>query len=231
MSLPTHVAIIMDGNRRWARQKGLVPTQGHAKVANEVIKQLVEHCLSKNIPFLTLWAFSTENWKRSDQEISMIFELFRQAFKKNAQELHQKGIKLLTVGDLSKFPEDIQQQIAHWKELTAQNTQMTVIFALNYGGRDEIVRAVNALIKDKGENVSKTPVTQEDIAQYLDTSGIPDPDLVIRPGTEVRLSGFLPWQTTYSELYFTPTLMPDFGPDQFQLALDDYAQRKRRFGK
>lgn len=225
--LPRHVAIIMDGNRRWARKKGLLPTQGHRKVAEYTIQQLVDHCLELGIKYLTLWAFSTENWKRSKQEVAAIMELFREAFTKNAEQLAEKGIKLNAIGDLSRFPQDIQNQVGEWLQKTDTHQHLTVTLALNYGGRDELLRAVNKLLAQKPTE----PISADQFSSYLDTSDLPDPDLVIRTGGECRLSGYLPWQTVYSELYFTDTLMPEFGPAEFDKALQDYLSRERRFGR
>lgn len=219
---PQHIAIIMDGNRRWARQHKLEILKGHTYVADRVLQPLVEHCITKGIKFITLWAFSTENWSRDQDEVQGLMELFRSAFHKNATELHKQGVRLHTIGDLSRFPQDLQQSITQWLEKTATNDQITVTFALNYGGRDEILRAVNSL--------THHPVTATDISNALDTHGMPDVDLIIRPGGEQRLSGFMPWQAVYAELYFTDVLMPDFSPAELEKALQEYAHRQRRFG-
>lgn len=226
--LPQHVGIIMDGNRRWARNHKLELFKGHEVVANEVIKKLVTRAAARGVKYLTLWAFSTENWKRDTQELESLMGLFRQAFTKNAAELHAMGVRLGVVGDISKFPQDIQENVAKWVAESAQNTKIMVVFALNYGGRDELIRAVQSYIT---EGSTAENLTEENLADHLDTAGIPDPDLIIRPGGEQRLSGFLPWQSVYSELYFTPTLMPDFGPEAFDEALLEFAGRQRRFGK
>lgn len=222
--IPQHIGIIMDGNRRWAKQHKLQALQGHDFVANKVIKPLVVHSIDKGIKYLTLWAFSTENWRRDPQEVEGLLNLLRQAFEKNAQELHELGVKLKTIGDIEKFPNDIKNNLKKWIEISKNNSKITVIFALNYGGRDELLRAVHTL-----ENQSKQ-ITDENISNALDTAGIPDPDLIIRPGGEQRLSGFLTWQSVYSELYFTDVLMPDFSPAELDKALVEYAQRQRRFG-
>ncbi len=230
--IPTHVAIIMDGNRRWARRQGLDITEGHRHVANEVIKDLAEHAIERNIEFLTLWAFSTENWKRPEDEVTAILELFREAFDKSAKKLHEKGVRLEMIGDLDRFPDDIRENVRHWIQETKDNETLTVTFALNYGGRDEIIRAVKSLATDvvSGE-LSLHDIDEDVFSQHLDTAGTPDPDLIIRPGGEQRLSGFLPWQAEYSEYYFTDTLMPDFSPVKFDEALDEFERRQRRFGE
>lgn len=226
-AVPTHVGIIMDGNRRWAKQNGLQVLQGHAFVANKVIKPLVVHAIEKGISFLTLWAFSTENWQRDPYEVEGLLNILRDGFSKSAQELHELGVRLQTVGDLSAFPQDIQDNIAHWIKISATNEKITVVFALNYGGRNELVRAVNAVTTQNQE------LTEAAISAQLDSGrvGIPDPDLIIRTGGEMRLSGFLTWQSVYAELYFPTTLMPDFTPAEFDKALDEYSHRHRRFGK
>lgn len=224
--VPTHVAIIMDGNRRWARAHKMQAIQGHSYVVDTVIEPLVDRCIELGIPYLTLWAFSTENWERDQKEIEGMMQLFRRAFEKRVEDLHAKGVRLNIVGNMHRFPKDIVENAKKWVKLSHQNKKITVSFALNYGGREEILRAVNALLKE-----GKTEVTAEDIEKHLATDGIPDPDLIIRPGGQLRLSGFLPWQSVYSELYFTDVLMPDFTVDEFNKALLDFSNRQRRFGR
>ena len=218
--IPSHVAIIMDGNRRWAKQKGLSAVMGHRKVAQEMIERLVDFAIGKGISYLTLWAFSTENWNRQADEVSGVMSLFRESLTTQVDRLHKKGVRVGVIGDMSRFPEDIQQQTLDFVAKTARNKKMTVVFALNYGGRDEIQRAVKL-----GGN---------DFEAFLDTKvmvDLPDPDLLIRPGGEQRLSGFMLYQTAYTELYFSDVLMPDFDENEFAKALDEYAKRQRRFGK
>lgn len=222
-----HVAIIMDGNRRWAKQKGLNPVNGHEQAAKKSIEPLIEKCASLGIPYVTFWAFSTENWKRDETELKGLFEVFRFALGSLAIRFIQKGARLRILGDINRFPKDIAQKCLEMINKSSKNHKITVTFALNYGGRDEILRAIKKLIADK------TPVdsiNEELFSSYLDTSGIPDPDLIIRTGGEQRLSGYLPWQSVYSELYFTPTLFPDFTPDQLILAINEFLKRDRRFG-
>lgn len=219
-STPKHVAIIMDGNRRWAKQHGLAVIKGHRKVAEEMIERLADFSIKSGITHLTLWAFSTENWQRSSEEVAGIMNLFRETFSTSAERLHKKSVRVAVIGDMSRFPDDIQEGVNFWVNETKNNQKLIVTFALNYGGRDEITRAVKA----GGENFE----------QFLDSKkmiDLPDPDLLIRPGGEKRLSGFLTWQTVYSELYFTDVLMPDFDEKEFDKALSDYANRQRRFGK
>ncbi len=229
MQTPQHIGIIMDGNRRWARQHGLEVLRGPEYVANQVIKPLVEECIAQGVKYLTLWAFSTENWHRDKEEVAGLMALFRQAFQKSAAELHEKGVRVMVIGDVRRFPEDLQQSIEQWVEVTKQNTVITVLFALNYGGRDEMVRAIHTLAESGTE---MSAVTADQLCQSLDTGrqGVPDPDYIIRPGGEVRLSGFMPWQAVYAELFFTDVLMPDFTPEQLRVALAEFGRRQRRFG-
>jgi undecaprenyl diphosphate synthase len=203
-----------------ARQHGLSVIKGHRKVAEEMIERLADFAIAKEIDYLTLWAFSTENWQRSQEEVNGIMDLFRETFSTSAEKLHKKGVRVAVIGNLSRFSKDIQDGVNFWVKETEKNQKLIVVFALNYGGRDEIQRAVN--------------IGGKEFAQFLDTQkmiALPDPDLLIRPGGEKRLSGFLTWQTVYSELYFTDVLMPDFDEREFAKALEDYAQRQRRFGK
>lgn len=230
---PQHVAIIMDGNRRWARKQGLAIIKGHRQTAEETIERLADYAIKVGIKFLTLWAFSTENWNREQTEVEGIMNLFRETFSTATDRLHEKGIRIHTIGDLSPFPQDIRAGIEKWKRETAKNNKLVVTFALNYGGRDEIVRAINRLITEK-KNTKNQKITAEMFENYLDTRqeiNLPDPELIIRPGGEQRLSGYLPWQGVYSELYFCDTLMPEFDEQEFAKALDAFAHRQRRFGQ
>jgi len=222
-----HIAIMMDGNRRWARARGLNPVKGHQFAANHTIEPLIEKCVDLGIPYVTFWAFSTENWKREEKEVKRILEIFRLAFGTLALRFIKRGAKLNLLGDMSRFPEDISKKSLDMLTRSANNNKITVSFALNYGGRDEIVRAVKKIITDK---IPADQITEEVFSSHLDTEGIPDPDLIIRTGGEQRTSGYLPWQSVYSELYFTPTLFPDFTPDKLMEAIDDFAKRDRRFG-
>lgn len=238
-SLPQHIAIIMDGNRRWARSKGKLAYEGHREVVDKVIEPLVERCIELGIPYLTLWAFSTENWERDKEELEAMMSLFRYGLKKKTEDLHKKGVKLNMLGELERFPEDIAELSRQMIETTKDNTKITVTFALNYGGRDEIIRAANRCLQAKllqfESNSEQEEVelgfSEDNFGQYLDTAGMPDPDLIIRPGGQMRLSGFLPWQAVYAELYFSDVLMPDFDVAQLDAALEDYQSRQRRFGK
>ncbi len=225
-STPHHIAIIMDGNRRWAKLKGKNILAGHQYVADVLIEQLIDRAIEQNILYLTFWAWSTENWHRSKTEVVGIMRLFRHLLKKNIAKLHQKGVRVRYIGNLSKFPADIQKEFISSTKKTQANQKITAIFALNYGGRDEIIRAINKVIRDK-----RSEIDAGDFSAYLDTGEIPDPDMIVRTGGEKRLSGFLLWQSQYAELYFTEVLMPDFNPDQLSKAIEEFGTRQRRFGK
>ncbi len=218
---------MMDGNRRWAKKQGLEPVKGHEYAANHTIEPLIEKCVDLGIPYVTFWAFSTENWKRDEKEVRGILDIFRIAFGALALRFIKRGAKLQILGDMSRFPEDIAKKSMEMISKSSKNNKITVSFALNYGGRDEIIRAIKKIINDQ---IPANNINEEIFSSYLDTAGMPDPDLVIRTGGERRTSGYLPWQSVYSELYFTPTLFPDFTPDQFMKAIDDFTQRDRRFG-
>jgi len=227
-NLPQHVAIIMDGNRRWARSRNLDPIKGHEQATLKVIEPLIEHCGKLKIPYVTFWAFSTENWKRDEEELKGLFDVFRLGLGTLAMRFIQKGARLKILGDVNRFPEDIAKKTLEMMQMSSKNNKINVTFALNYGGRDEILRAVKKIIAD---NVPANSVTEDLFSSYLDTAGVPDPDLIIRTGGEQRVSGYLPWQSVYSELYFTPTLFPDFSPLEFEKAIINYQTRQRRMGK
>lgn len=223
---PQHVALIMDGNRRWATRHKLAILRGHEYAAEKTIKPIVKTGIEAGIKYLTFWAFSTENKNRAKEEVEGLLNLFRRALKTNAEELHKMGVQIRTIGDMAWFPKDMQEEISNMRQKTKSNKKIVVTFALNYGGRDEIIRAVNKLLKK-----AKGKITESLFEQTLDTKNLPDPDMIIRTGGEKRLSGYLPWQGVYAELYFTKTLWPDFTPAKFEEALEDYSKRMRRFGK
>lgn len=221
-----HVAFIMDGNRRWARKRHLPLVVGHTK-GYQRIESLIVYANKKGIKYLTFWAFSTENWNRDKREVMLLMQIFRQIFQGNlVQRLHKNGAIIKILGDFFSFPKDIIKDIKKAVELTKNNTGITVNIGLNYGGRAEILQAVNNLLKDK-----KRDVDEKIFASYLYTKDLPDPDLIIRTSGEERLSGFLPWQSVYSELYFPKVLWPDFDEKEFEKALSEFEKRKRRFGK
>ncbi|OGJ21833.1 MAG: di-trans,poly-cis-decaprenylcistransferase [Candidatus Pacebacteria bacterium RIFCSPHIGHO2_01_FULL_46_10] len=225
-----HIAIIMDGNRRWAKKQGLGAINGHQHVVDNVIEPLVDRCIELGIKYLTFWAFSTENWERDKIELEGMMQLFRHAFERKVEDLHKKGVRLQILGEINKFPKDIAEQAKRWVEISKNNTNITASFALNYGGRDEITRAVKKMVQ-LNPSLGASQVTEQKIQSYLDTSSMPDPDLIIRPGGQLRLSGFMPWQGVYSELYFTDVLMPEFTVAELDKALADFTARQRRFGK
>lgn len=225
--LPQHVAIIMDGNRRWAKNQGLAPTEGHDYAAMHAIEPIIERAVKLGIPYLTFWAFSTENWKRDKAELKALFSIFRKGLAKLAVRFIKKGAKMKILGDINKFPSDIAKRAISLVNKSKDNNAITVSFALNYGGREEILRAIKKII-DKGLKASE--VTEEVFSNMLDTAGIPDPDLIVRTGGEQRLSGYLPWQAVYAELYFTKKLFPEFSATEFEKSLKEYEKRDRRFG-
>ena len=222
-----HLAIIMDGNRRWARARGLDPVKGHEQAAKNAVEPLIERCVELGISYVTFWAFSTENWKRDKEELKGLFDVYRFALGSLAIRFIKRGARLRILGDITRFPEDIAKKSLEMISKSSKNHKITVTFALNYGGRDEILRAVKKIINEK---IPAEKVDETVFSAHLDTAGIPDPDLIIRTGGEKRLSGYLPWQSVYAELLFTPTLFPDFTPDQLDLAIADFKLRDRRFG-
>lgn len=239
-TMPQHIAIIMDGNRRWAKEHGLPALSGHQKVADEVLEPLVEHAAKRGVKFITFWAFSTENWQRETSEVEGIMRIFRHVIHKRWQRLHEKGVRVRVIGDMRKFAPDIRDSLEKVIAQTKDNKKITAVFALNYGGRDEIIRAANkafsyqlSAIRQKKQNIVSEDwrLTTDDFSQYLDTAGIPDPELIIRTGGEQRLSGFLLWQSEYSELYFPSFYMPEFTPEKLDDAIEEYVSRQRRFGK
>jgi len=221
---PRHVAIIMDGNRRWAKKNNLSIKRGHEE-GLKTFKEVVKQAIKEKIDILTFYAFSTENWGRPQKQVIDLIALMSNFIKNEADELHQNNIKLKILGDVSPFPKRLQQSIQNAVEKTKNNTTIILNVALNYGGRNEIIRAVNKLINEK------KPVTEDSISQVLDTNNLPDPDLIIRTGGAQRLSNFLIWQSSYSEFYFTGILWPDYSADEFLKTLDEFADRERRFGK
>ena len=218
---------MMDGNRRWAKQRGLEPFKGHEYAAEHAVEPLIEKCVDLGIPYVTFWAFSTENWKRDESEVKELLRIFRFSFGGLASRFIKRGARLRILGDINRFPKDIVEKSLEMINKSSNNHKITVSFGLNYGGRDEILRTVKKIITEK---IPAEQINEDVFANHLDTAGMPDPDLVIRTGGEKRTSGYLPWQSVYSELFFTPTLFPDFTPDELEKALGDFAQRDRRFG-
>ena len=227
-NLPKHIAIIMDGNRRWAAAKNLSSGDGHQAGA-ENLEKIIDHCKKIGITHLTVYALSTENWKkRSATEVKGIFNLLLKIVKTKREEYKKSGIKFFVLGNFQAFPLKVRQAIKKIVDMVLDQERLKFNVALNYGGRDEIVTAIQNIIKD---GVKPSQVNEELVSKYLYTTGQPDPDLVIRPGGEFRLSNFLLWQASYAELYFTDILWPDFTPKQLDKAIIWYQQRHRRIGK
>jgi undecaprenyl diphosphate synthase len=229
--IPNHIAVIMDGNGRWARKRFLPRVAGH-KRGVETVRDLVKQCAKLNVKYLTLFAFSSENWRRPEDEVSFLMGLFMDALKREVTKLHENNIRLILIGDQSKFNAELVAQIKAAEELTAKNTGLTLTIAANYGGRWDILNATNQMVSQNGiKHPKKTNFTEEDLAPYLAMHYATEPDLFIRTGGEKRVSNFLLWQLAYTELYFTDTLWPDFDDKAFQLAIHSYQQRERRFGR
>ncbi len=228
--IPAHVAIIMDGNGRWARKRGLPRTAGHAQGAR-VVEQILEDADHMGIKYLTVYAFSTENWTRPDAEVKALMNLLRTYMKTSLVKCAKNNVRIRVIGDKSRLDEDLQRSIANLEESTKNNTGIGFQIAINYGARDEMRRAVQKLAGRvlRGE-LSPEEITEETISNELDTAGIPDPDLLIRTCGEERLSNFLMWQLSYSELYFTDAAWPDFTKEELEKAVDAYNHRERRFG-
>lgn len=226
--VPQHVAIIMDGNRRWARQRGLPAALGHASGAKRV-REMVEACADRGVRHLTLFAFSTENWQRPADEVSSLMGLMVLYLRKEVSDMHGRGVRFKLVGDIRRFDAPLQKLIANAEALTAGNERITLNVAANYGGRWDMLQAVQAW---QAAHPGQPPeaLTDEALRPYLSTAHSPDPDLLIRTGGESRISNFMLWQTAYSELFFTDALWPDFTPKALDAALAWYAGRDRRFG-
>jgi undecaprenyl diphosphate synthase len=224
--LPHHVVIIPDGNRRWAQSRGLAPWEGHrAGIKNfeEVIQRFREY----KIPHLTLWGFSTENWKRENQEVQILLKIFREGLERFGPQLVREKVRFRHIGRRDRLPDSLVHVIEKWESLTKEWSETSLTVAVDYGGRDEIVRAVKKLDQ---QGFSASAVNEDILYTVLDTAGLPDPDLIIRTSGEQRLSGIMPWQSVYAELYFTPVHFPDFGVAELHDALLEFRNRKRRFG-
>jgi undecaprenyl diphosphate synthase len=225
--VPRHVAIIMDGNGRWAKKRMLPRVAGHAKGV-ERVRDIVQACMERGVQYLTLFAFSSENWRRPPEEVSRLMELFVMALEKEVGKMHKNGIRLKIVGDLDRFDAKLQRLIREGEALTAGNDRLTVTVAANYGGRWDILQAVNAW---RAQHPESGELTEAALTPYLSLGETPEPDLFIRTGGEKRISNFLLWQLAYTELYFTDTLWPDFDAKALDAATASYRQRERRFGR
>jgi undecaprenyl diphosphate synthase len=226
LNIPTHVAIIMDGNGRWAKKRGLPRQAGH-RAGVENLRRVIDACVEFNIKILTIYAFSTENWGRPESEVRGLMRIFHHVLDQELNELHAQGVCLHHLGDLEGIAEDLQKKVLKAIELTKNNNKLTLNVAFNYGGRDEILHAVKQMLAD---NISPDDLTETMFSSYLFTKGLPDPDLVIRTSGELRVSNFLIWQAAYAEFYAAPEFWPDFGRKELYQALVDYSERDRRFG-
>lgn len=224
--IPTHIAIIMDGNGRWAISRGLPRIAGH-RAGTENLRRVIEACIDFNIRYLTIYAFSTENWGRPLEEVQGLMRILEDVIDRELQELHDQGVQLHHIGRLDRLNPVLREKVLHAVEYTRENSRLVLNVAFNYGGRDEIVCAIQRMIED---GVKPDDVTDVMVNRYLFTAGVPDPDLIIRTSGELRGSNFLIWQGAYSEWYFTPTYWPDFDKDELLLALNEFAQRDRRYG-
>lgn len=224
--IPAHVGIIMDGNGRWAELRGLPRIEGHRR-GSERAREIIAAAIEVGIKTLTLYAFSIENWQRPKTEVTTLMKLLEIYLRNEFNEFMEKGIVFRTIGETWRLPDNIQALITETEARTAGNTGMTLIAALSYGGRNEIIRAVKKLVSS---GIDPDKITEDSFASFLDTAGLPSPDLIIRTSGERRISNFLLWQGAYSEFYFADTLWPDFTKEEFYLALYDYQMRERRFG-
>lgn len=225
--VPTHIAIIMDGNGRWALQRNLPRLAGH-RAGTENLRRIIEAFIEFGIPYLTIYAFSTENWGRPQEEVQGLMHIVEDVIDRELQELYDQGVQLRHIGRLDGVDPILREKVLHAVDYTRHNTKLILNIAFNYGGRDEIVCAIQRMIRD---NISAEDVNEELVNHYLFTTGISDPDMIIRTSGELRGSNFLIWQGAYSEWYFTPTYWPDFDKEQLRLALEEFAHRHRRYGK
>jgi undecaprenyl diphosphate synthase len=229
--LPSHVAIIMDGNGRWARQRGLDRIFGHQQGVN-ALREIIETAAEVGIKYLTLYAFSTENWGRPDEEVSALMDIMVQSLNKETDTLMKNNIRLKAIGDVDRLADDVKERLFETIDLTSGSTGLNLVIALSYSSRWEITEAARKIAADVNNGTLKADlIKEEDFEKYLTTYGIPDPELMIRTSGELRISNFLLWQLAYTELYFTDKLWPDFGKEDFYIAIIDFQKRERRFGK
>ena len=224
--IPKHVAMIMDGNGRWALSRGLPRMAGH-KAGTENLRRVIRATVEFGIKYLTIYAFSTENWGRPPEEVRGLLTILEDVIDRELNELHKEGVQLRHLGRLEQLSPTLQKKVIHAMDLTRENNRLTLNIAWNYGGRDEIIQAIQHMMKD---GVHPEKVTDELVSRYLYTAGVPDPDLIIRTSGELRISNFLIWQAAYSEWYVTPTYWPDFDKDEYRRALETYGLRDRRYG-
>ncbi|NUM46790.1 MAG: isoprenyl transferase [Anaerolineales bacterium] len=224
--VPNHVAIIMDGNGRWALSRGLPRIAGH-RAGTDNLRRVMEGCGELGIKYLTLYAFSTENWGRPEEEVRGLMGILEDVIDSELAELNREGVQLRHIGILERLDPILREKVIHAVELTKNNNKLILNIAFNYGGRDEIVHAIRNIIEDQ---IAPNDVTDELVSRYLFTSGVPDPDLVIRTSGELRISNFLIWQAAYAEWYFTPVYWPDFDKTELRKAVEEYSRRERRYG-
>ena len=229
MRVPNHIAIILDGNGRWAKKRGMPRSVGHVKGC-ENLEDICEVAKELGVKYLTVYAFSTENWKRSKEEVDGLMKLFRNYLKKCIKISQKNNMRVKVIGDITAFDSDIQESIEKLEDFSKDFTDLHFQIALNYGSRDEITRAVKRMLEDQKAGKLETPVSEDTISDYLDTAGIPDPDLMIRTSGELRLSNYLLWQLAYSEFYFTDVPWPDFKKEELVKAIEKYNERDRRYG-
>ena len=227
---PKHIAIIMDGNGRWAKQRGLPRTAGHA-AGGEAFRRIATYCRTLGVQYLTVYAFSTENWKRSEEEVAGIMKLLASYLKEALRDMEKNHVRFRFFGDLSRLSPQLQKLCREAESISGSFDDVQVNFCLNYGGRDEIIRGIREFAADVAAGkCAAEDLTEEMFSGYLDSRGVPDPELVIRPSGELRTSNFLPWQTVYSEFVFMNVLWPDFSPEDLDAAIEEYHRRNRRFG-
>jgi undecaprenyl diphosphate synthase len=224
--IPTHIAMIMDGNGRWAVKRGLPRLAGH-RAGTENLRRIITACVEFGVPYLTIYAFSTENWSRPAEEVEGLLTILAEVIDKELEELNRQGVQLRHLGHLDQLPKNLRSKINNAIEKTKGNTRLVLNVAFNYGGRDEIICAIRQMIHD---GVKEDEITPENFSKYLFTAGLPDPDLIIRTSGEMRISNFLIWQSAYAEWYVTPTFWPDFDKEELRKALLDFSRRDRRFG-
>lgn len=228
-NIPRHIAIILDGNGRWAKKRGLPRTAGHA-AGSEQFRKIATYCKNIGVDYLTVYAFSTENWKRPEEEVKTIMKLLDRYLHEAIETMEKDQIKMKILGDVSGLSSELQKEIEETNEISARYEGFQANICLNYGGRDEIVKAAKRYAKDLAEGKADENLDEDGFSDYLYSAGIPDPDLLIRPGGEMRISNFLLWQLAYSEFYFTDVLWPDFNEAELDKAIDEFNKRDRRFG-
>ncbi len=225
LKIPRHIAIIMDGNGRWARQRGMPRIMGHYK-GSEVAEEIVKFCANLGVEYLTLFAFSTENWRRPREEVELLFDLLKNYLTQKKEELIREGVRLRFIGRRDRIGKDLKNLMEKLEEETSKDYRITVILAIDYGGRDDIIRAVRKAVHQRMESID-----EDTFSRLLDLGEIPDPDLMIRTAGERRISNFLLWNLAYTELYFTEVCWPDFTTEELMRALEDFSKRKRKFGR